>query len=609
MNHYIANLIDIKFCLFEMLKIDELFKEEIFNDLDLDTVTEMLNEIKRLSENELASSYTSSDKDKITLDKITGNVTLSDNFKKSYQAYIKGDWGKIDTPVELGGILIPPSVRWSIAEMVLGSNPAIHLYASGFAFAQVAYNLGNDYQKKLAKHMVDRSWGATMMLTEPDAGSDVGAGKSKAEQQSDGTWHITGNKRFITSGDADIYENIIHFVLARPIGHQGGTKGLSLFMIPKFIVDIETGEPIKRNGVFVTKLEEKMGLHASATCEMILGEHEPAVGYLLGDKHDGIAQMFKIIEFARMMVGTKAIAALSAGYLQALSYAKTRIQGGDLKEFANKNSPRVAIINHADIRRSLIIQKAYSEGLRALMLYTASIQDQILIYQYKNNLEETQKYKEINDLLLPIVKGYGSEIAWRTLGTESLQTFGGSGYTTDWPLEQYVRDAKIDTLYEGTTAIQGMDLFFRKIVKNHGVALNQLATMIKDTISNNNNLPNERIILNNLINIVEETVNSMIANVLISQNNPEEIYKVGLSTTNLLYILGDTITAWLLLKQADIASENINKDNKNFSNEFYQGKIEITKYFINYILPITITNCENIRKINLDIMNIPIESF
>lgn len=609
MNHYIANLNDIKFCLFEMLKIDELFKEEIFSDLDLDTVTEMINEIKRLSENELASSYTSSDKEDISLDKKTGNVTLSDSFKKSYQSYIKGDWGKIDTPVELGGILIPPSVRWSIAEMVLGSNPAIHLYASGYAFAQVAYDIGNEYQRKLAKHMVDRSWGATMMLTEPDAGSDVGAGKSKAKLQSDGTWHITGNKRFITSGDADIYENIIHFVLARPIGHQGGTKGLSLFMIPKFIVDIETGDPIKRNGVFVTKLEEKMGLHASATCEIILGEHEPAVGYLLGDKHDGIAQMFKIIEFARMMVGTKAIAALSAGYLQALSYAKTRIQGGDLKEFANKNSPRVAIINHPDIRRSLITQKAYSEGLRALMLYTASIQDQILIYQYKNNLEETQKYKEINDLLLPIVKGYGSEIAWRTLGTESLQTFGGSGYTTDWPLEQYVRDAKIDTLYEGTTAIQGMDLFFRKIVKNHGLALNQLATMIKDTISQNNNLPNERMILNNLINNVEETINSMIANVLISQNNPEEIYKVGLSTTNLLYILGDTITAWLLLKQADIASESIGKDNKNFSNEFYQGKIEITKYFINYILPITITNCENIRKINLDIMNIPIESF
>lgn len=609
MNHYIANLNDIKFCLFEMLKIDELFKEEIFNDLDLDTVTEMLNEIKRLSENELASSYTSSDKDKITLDKITGNVTLSDNFKKSYQAYIKGDWGKIDTPVELGGILIPPSVRWSIAEMVLGSNPAIHLYASGFAFAQIAYDLGNEYQKKLAKHMVDRSWGATMMLTEPDAGSDVGAGKSKAERQSDGTWHITGNKRFITSGDADIYENIIHFVLARPIGHQGGTKGLSLFMIPKFIVDIETGEPIKRNGVFVTKLEEKMGLHASATCEMILGEHEPAVGYLLGDKHDGIAQMFKIIEFARMMVGTKAIAALSAGYLQALSYAKTRIQGGDLKDFANKNSPRVPIINHPDIRRSLITQKAYSEGLRALMLYTASIQDKILIYQFGKNSKETQKYKDLNDLLLPIVKGYGSENAWRILGTESLQTFGGSGYTTDWPLEQYVRDAKIDTLYEGTTAIQGMDLFFRKIVKNNGVALNELATQIKDTISQNNNLPNERIILNKLIINVEETINSMIANILLSQNSQEEIYKVGLATTNLLYILGDTITAWLLLKQADIAIENINKDNKYFSNEFYQGKIEITKYFINYILPITITNCENIRKINLDIMNISIESF
>jgi len=327
--------------------------------------------------------------------------------------------------------------------------------------------------------MVDKQWGATMMLTEPDAGSDVGAGRSKAVKQADGTWHITGTKRFITSGDADLFENIVHFVLARPEGHGPGTKGLSLFLIPKFMFDFETGALGKRNGVYVTNVEHKMGLNVSSTCEMNLGEKEPAVGYLLGEVHDGIAQMFKIIEFARMMVGTKAISTLSAGYQQALSYAKTRVQGGDMKDMANKASPRVTIINHPDVRRSLMTQKAYAEGMRALVLYTASIQDEVLLAKAAGKSEdEIKDLEHLNDLLLPIVKGYGSERAWTLLGTESLQTFGGSGFTQDWPLEQYVRDAKIDTLYEGTTAIQGLDFFFRKIIKDNGRALTKLAKEI-----------------------------------------------------------------------------------------------------------------------------------
>ena len=307
-----------------------------------------------------------------------------------------------------------------------------------------------------------------MMLTEPDAGSDVGAGRSKAVKQDDGTWHITGTKRFITSGDADLYENIVHFVLARPEGHGPGTKGLSLFLIPKFMFDLETGALGKRNGVYVTNVEHKMGLNVSSTCEMNLGEKEPAVGYLLGEVHDGIAQMFKIIEFARMMVGTKAISTLSTGYQQALAYAKSRVQGGDMKDMANKASPRVAIIKHPDVRRSLMTQKAYAEGMRALILYTASIQDAVALAEAAGNTDEGDAAHRLNDFLLPIVKGYGSERAWTLLGTESLQTFGGSGFTQDWPLEQYVRDAKIDTLYEGTTAIQGLDFFFRKIIKDNG---------------------------------------------------------------------------------------------------------------------------------------------
>jgi alkylation response protein AidB-like acyl-CoA dehydrogenase len=427
MSHYKANLRDIEFCLFDLLGRDKVMGTAPYGEVDRDTSMGMLEEVKRLCENDLAASFVEGDRVGAILNKETGNVTLPESFKKSYKAYVDGEWWRVDAPVDLGGMKIPPSVRWAIAEMVLGSNPAIHIYASGYAFAQVAYVLGTDEQKKIAKHMVEKHWGATMQLTEPDAGSDVGAGRTKAVQQADGTWHITGTKRYITSGDADFYDNVIHFVLARREGGGPGTKGLSLFLIPKFMFDFETGEMGKRNGVYVTSLEDKMGLNVSATCEVNLGEKEPAVGYLLGDVHEGIAQMFKVIEFARMMVGTKAIATLSAGYMQALAYAKERVQGGDMKVMNDKASPRVTIIKHPDVRRSLMVQKSYSEGMRALVLYTASIQDEIELAIQAGDKERAEDMERLNDLLLPVVKGYGSEKSWTLLGTESLTNIWWSG--------------------------------------------------------------------------------------------------------------------------------------------------------------------------------------
>ncbi len=365
--------------------------------------------------------------------------------------------------------------------MVLGANPAIWMYGCTAAFASVVWNIGTEEQAKVAQLMVDRQWGATMVLTEPDAGSDVGAGRTKAVQQADGTWHIEGVKRFITSAEHDMTDNIIHLVLARPDGAGPGTKGLSLFVVPKFHFDLETGELGERNGAYVTNVEHKMGIKVSNTCELTFGDPgvgggEPAQGWLLGEVHNGIAQMFQVIENARMMVGTKAIATLSTGYLNALEYAKTRVQGADLAESANKAAPRVTITHHADVRRELMQQKAYVEGMRALVFYTASWQDKT--WAARNRGEQDEVAERINDFLLPIVKGYGSERSWVLLGTESLQTFGGSGYLQDYPIEQYVRDAKIDTLYEGTTAIQGQDFFFRKIVKDQGQAL----TYIKNEI-------------------------------------------------------------------------------------------------------------------------------
>jgi alkylation response protein AidB-like acyl-CoA dehydrogenase len=578
-----------------------------YGDVDRDTSVGMLEEMKRLCENDLAESFVEGDRVGTVFNKETGNITLPESFKKSYKAYVDGEWWRLDAPVELGGMKVPPSVRWAMAEMVLGSNPAIHIYASGYAFAQVAHVLGTEKQKKIAKHMVEKHWGATMQLTEPDAGSDVGAGRTKAVDQGDGTWHITGTKRYITSGDADFYDNIVHFVLARREGGGPGTKGLSLFLIPKFMFDFETGELGKRNGVFVTSVEHKMGLNVSATCEVNLGEKEPAVGYLLGDVHEGIFQMFKVIEFARMMVGTKAIATLSAGYQQALLYAKQRVQGGDMKIMNDKASPRVTIINHPDVRRSLMVQKSYSEGMRALVLYTASIQDEIELAIQAGNKERAEDMEHLNDLLLPVVKGYGSEKSWTLLGTESLQTFGGAGFTEDWPLEQYVRDAKIDTLYEGTTAIQGLDFFFRKVVKDGGRTLGLLGKEIQKFAESGGVHQEEKQALLKALGDLNGIVAVLVGHAMESQSEPEKIYQVGLNTSRCLMAVGDIITAWLLLRQADIAAEKLPNAGKDA--DFYTGKIASAKFFVQNYLPHITADRKIVEATNGAIMEIPVNAF
>jgi alkylation response protein AidB-like acyl-CoA dehydrogenase len=608
MSHYKANLRDIEFCLFDLLGTEKILGTSIFSELDRDTSMGMLEEMKRLTENDLAASFVDSDRIGTDFNKATGDVKLPESFKKSYKAYVDGEWWRVGAPVPLGGTKIPASVRWAIAEMVLGSNPAIHIYASGYAFAHVAFMLGTEEQKHFAKLMVDRHWGATMQLTEPDAGSDVGAGRTKAVQQSDGTWHITGTKRYITSGDADIYENIMHFTLARREGGGPGTKGLSLFLIPKFMFDHKTGDLGKRNGVYVTSVEHKMGLNVSATCEVNLGEKEPAVGYLLGDVHEGIAQMFKVIEFARMMVGTKAIATLSAGYQQALSYAKERVQGGDMKVMNDKASPRVTIIKHPDVRRSLMVQKSYSEGMRALVLYTASIQDEIELAREAGNADRLKDMEALNDLLLPVVKGFGSEKSWTLLGTESLQTFGGAGFTQDWPLEQYVRDAKIDTLYEGTTAIQGLDFFFRKVVKDGGRALGLLGKEIAEYAQAGGTHAEEKAALLKAVGDLNGIVGVLVGHAMASQETPAEIYKVGLNTSRCLMAVGDIITAWLLLRQADIAVEKL-KGDAGKDKDFFTGKIASAKFFCLNYLPHITADRKIVEATDSAIMDIPESAF
>jgi alkylation response protein AidB-like acyl-CoA dehydrogenase len=610
MGHYKSNVRDLEFNLFEVFGTGKLLGTGPFADLDEDTARGMLHEIVRLAEGPLAESFADSDRNPPVFDPDTNTVTLPESFKKSYSALRAAEWWRLETLPDLGGQLVPRALVWAVIEQVLGANPALHMYGAGAPFASIIYLNGNDAQKRIAQLMIDRDWGATMVLTEPDAGSDVGAGRTKAIEQPDGTWHIEGVKRFITSGEQDLTDNIVHLVLARPEGAVPGTKGLSLYIVPKFHFDLETGELGERNGVYATNVEHKMGLKASTTCELRFGEKEPAIGWLVGDVHDGIAQMFQVIEHARMMVGTKAIATLSTGYLNALEFAKTRVQSADLTRATDKAAPRVTIIHHPDVRRSLMLNKAYAEGLRALVTYTSSVQDRIIVGTHAGT--DTSADEAVNDLLLPIVKGAGSERSYDQLA-QALQTFGGSGYLQDYPLEQYIRDAKIDTLYEGTTAIQGQDFFFRKIVRNRGAALGAVSAEIAqflESIAEEGRLKEEREAVQRALENVGGMVGAMTQQLMAAQEDVTNVYKVGQNTTRLLLSAGDLLVGYLLLRQAAVALTKL--DDNGLSDDdraFYAGKPAVARFFAQTVLPELAARRAVVESTDNSLMDVSEDSF
>ncbi len=617
MSHYKSNVRDLEFNLFEVFGAAERFGRGPFAEIDADTARTLLAETDRLARGPVAASFADGDRNPPVYDPATCSVTMPESIKRSYDALMESGGWTLDIPEGLGGVTAPRELWWALAELVLGANPAAQMFSGGPSFAGTFYTLGTDYQKTWARLFVERGWAASMVLTEPDAGSDVGAGRTKALPQPDGSWHLEGVKRFITSGEHDLTENITHYVLARPVGVEGaggpGTKGLSLFMVPKWHFDPETGELGERNGVFATNVEKKMGLKSSTTCELTFGESVPAVGWLVGEVHDGIAQMFRIIEYARMLVGTKAIATLSTGYLNALEFAKTRKQGADLTQQLDKTAPRVTIIHHPDVRRSLMRQKSYAEGLRALVHYNASVQDTVVEARHAGDAEAEAAADRLNDLLLPLVKGGGSERSYELLGHETLQTFGGSGYLQDYPIEQYIRDAKIDTLYEGTTAIQGMDLFFRKIVKDNGQALGAVAAEITafiDAESGNGRLKDERALLQAALTDVQGMVGWMVGQLMASQEDVRNVYKVGLNTSRLLLSLSDLVVGWLLLRQADVALAALDAGpTRPGDEEFYTGKVAAARYFAATVLPELTARRAVVEATTLDVMELAEEAF
>jgi alkylation response protein AidB-like acyl-CoA dehydrogenase len=532
-----------------------------------------------------------------------GEIKLPQSLKDVLQAYIDAGWDNLFRPPEHGGVAAPMSLRWAAQELLVGANPTAFLF-NGTLMPVVLNEVGTPEQiERFVKPALENNWGGTMVLTEPDAGSDVGAGITKATpvDEENGVYHIEGVKRFITSGDQDFAENIVHLVLARPLGAGPGTKGLSMFVVPKFMVN-EDGSLGERNGVYATNLEKKMGIKASTTVELSFGIEKPCVGYLVGNVHNGIRQMFRVIERARMLIGTKATATLSTAYLNSLEFAKERVQGPDLTRAADKTAPRVEIIRHPDVRRMLMLQKCHAEGLRALLYYTGWVQDQVLRFP------DDETWFKIDDFLLPLVKGYSSEKAYELLAT-SLQVFGGSGFTQDYPIEQYIRDTKIDTLYEGTTGIQAQDLFFRKIARDQGQTLTRLAGEVLEMVKGGpEELAVERGFLGKALDDTQAHLGVMVGQLMGAQQDPSGLYKLGLHANALLESISEVTIGWLLLRHAEVALMALPEADER-DRAFYEGKIASARFFARHALPKAHLRRESAEREDGALMNLADEAF
>ena len=606
MGHYRSNVRDLEFNLFEVLGLDAVLDSGAYGDLDTATVRDILREVARLSEGPIADSFVDADRNPPRFLPDEHTIAVPDSVRPAVTAFKDAGWWRIGMSDVIGGVPAPAPVSWVVNEMMVCANPAIQWYSTP-VMSQVLALVGTEQQQRWARMGLERGWMGTMALTEPDAGSDVGSGRTKAIAQPDGTWHIEGVKRFISGGDVgDTAENQFHVVLARPEGAGPGTKGLSMFYVPKYLFDPDTLDLRERNGVFATALEEKMGIKASPTCELTFGATDiPAVGYLVGDVHDGIAQMFRAIQYARMMVGVKSIGTLSTAYLHALDYAQQRVQGPDLTRFTDKTAPRVPITRHPDVRRSLMLQKAYAEGMRALYMYAAAHADEFGVELVPG--VDADLAARVLDLLLPIVKGVGSEKSYQWI-KESLQTLGGSGYLKDYPIEQYIRDTRIDSLYEGTTAIQSLDFVFRKIARDRGVALAHVAGQIAAFIDSvtGDRLKAECALLQAALADVQAMTGTLTAYLLGAEQDPTELYKIGLVSVAFLHAVGDLLIGWRLLVQADIAAAAIDA---GADDSFYRGKLAAASFFAKTILPAISAARAVVENVDTDLMDVADDAF
>ena len=584
---------DIDFVLYEQFNAEELTQYDKFSEFNKKTFDLIINEARNLAVKEILPTFAEGDREGVRLE--DGQVKVPACYHRPYKLFREGEWTAMVADPELGGQGLPRSVSQAASEYLVGANYAFTLYGVvGHAAGELIEICGTEKQKKLfLKKMYSGQWSGTMQLTEPQAGSDVGALTTSATKNPDGTYSITGNKIFITAGDHDLTENIIHPVLARIEGAPEGTKGISLFIVPKIWVndDGSLGEP---NDIVCTGLEEKLGIHGSSTCSMALGSKGKCHGYLLGEENKGMRAMFHMMNAARLDVGFIGFICGSAAYMYALNYAKERLQGKELENLADPDAPQVPIIRHPDVRRMLMWMKSHVEGMRSLIYYAGSLLD---LQACTDDQEEKEHCQNLIDLLTPVIKSYCSDRGF-DICVEAVQVFGGYGYTKDYPVEQLLRDCKIASIYEGTNGIQAMDLLGRKLGMKEGLVFMNFLQEIQNIVAKAKKIGELRDIAGKL----EDAVNHLaeVALHLGKTALSPDVKIAFVSAKPFLDVIGEVCMAWMHLWRASIAVPKLDKivgnldpvaitrkATKDKNVAFYEGVLQSAKYFMNSILPIT----------------------
>ena len=601
MAQQLADRRDIDFVLHEQFDVETLSEHDKFAEFNRKTIDLIISEARRLAIKEILP--TQIDGDRIGAQFEGGKVTVPDSFHRAWELFNEGEWLAMTEDPEWGGQGMPRTVALASAEFLNGANFAFIMYAGlTHGAGKLVESFGTDEQKELfLKKMYTGEWTGTMLLTEPEAGSDVGALSTTAVKNDDGTFSITGNKIFISSGEHDLAENIIHPVLARIEGAPAGTDGISLFLVPKIWVndDGSLGEP---NDVVCTGIEEKMGIHGNATCSLSLGSKGQCRGTLLGEENKGMRAMFLMMNEARLLVGMQGLACASPSYVYAVNYARERVQGRHLNQIEDKSAPPVAIIEHADVRRMLLTMKAYVEGMRSLLYYIGLCDDRIDI---SDDEAEKEMLESMVDLLIPVAKGYVTDRAFEICSL-GVQIYGGYGYIKEYPAEQLLRDCRITQIYEGTNGIQAMDLLGRKLGMKEGKPVMKLFEEIQKVIATGKNNPRTAPYAENL----EKTANKLgEAAMHLGATAMENRMTAFAFAHPFMEVAGDVIMAWQLLWRANVAAEKLDNNPKKKDVPFYEGILKSAEFFTSTVLPVTFGKMKSILNTNTATIDISVDSF
>jgi len=600
MAQLIADRKDVDFVLHEQFKIGELSKHEKFAEFNKKTVDLIITEARNISVKEVLPIQKIGDEHGCKFD--AGKVSVPEEFHRVYKIFCEGEWLAMTEDPEWGGQGMPRTVALAASDYFNGANYAFMMYPGlTHGAGKLVEAFGTDEQKKVfLKKMFTGEWTGTMLLTEPEAGSDVGALTTTAKKNDDGTYSITGNKIFISSGEHDLTENIIHPVLARIEDAPAGTKGISLFLVPKYRVNPD-GSLGEFNDVVCTGIEEKMGIHGNSTCSLTLGGKGNCIGTLLGEENKGMRAMFLMMNEARALVGQQGFGCASSAYSYALEYARQRKQGKNLLQMMDKEAPSVAIINHPDVRRMLLTMKVYVEGMRSLLYYHGYCHD---LSEVADSEEEKSKYLGLVELLTPIVKGYVTDRSF-DVTNHAIQVYGGYGFIKEYPVEQLMRDCRITMIYEGTNGIQAMDLLGRKLGMNKGKPMMDLMGEIQKVIAEAKQIEALKEIavpVEKAINKIGEVAMHMGGNAM-----SEKVLHAFAYAHPFMEACGDVVMAWMLLWRANVAAKKLEKKSK--LSAYYEGQIKNIDFFANAILPITMGKMDALLNTNTAIVDIMDDSF